>query len=151
LCVDDGVVGVGDRLHEREPEPDPDPDPVGSGTLVGAVSLERFEQAGELAGRDHGSGVRDREDGVAGGGVGGEVESACGGVVTDGVLDQVRDEPLDQQGLAGGAGGLECRSWRSQAAMTRLPISRRAAVSALGSASVASVSASWRVISPRSS
>ena len=48
LCVDDRVVGVGDRLHDREPEPhpDPDPDPARRGAFVGAVSLERFEQAG---------------------------------------------------------------------------------------------------------
>ena len=30
FCVEDGVVGVGDRLHDREPEPDP----VGKGAFV---------------------------------------------------------------------------------------------------------------------
>jgi hypothetical protein len=45
---DGGVVGVGDRLHDRKAKPDP----VGSEARVGAESLERFEEAGELAGRN---------------------------------------------------------------------------------------------------
>ena len=47
LCDDGGVVGVGDRLHDREAEPDP----VGRGACVRAESLEGLEEAGELAGR----------------------------------------------------------------------------------------------------
>ena len=97
LCGDGGVVGVGDRLYDGEAEPDP----VGRGAWVRAESLERLEEAGELAGRDHGSGVRDREGGASCGGVRGDVEPAAGNVVTDGVRDQVRDEALDQLRVAG--------------------------------------------------
>ncbi len=74
---------VGDLLHDRETEPDP----VG----LTAQSMERLEQAGNVARPDHAAGVRDREDGLAGGGVRGEVQPAFGDVVTDGVIDQVRD------------------------------------------------------------
>jgi len=56
LCVDSRVVGVGDRVHDREAEPSP----VGAGAGVRPESLERLEQAGELAGGNHRSGVRDR-------------------------------------------------------------------------------------------
>jgi len=103
--VDRGAVGVGDRLHDREPEPDP----FDRGASVGVASLEGLEDAGELAGRYHGSGVRDREPGTASDGVCGGVESASGCVVTDGVLYQVRYEPLDQQWVTGCSGGFEPR------------------------------------------
>ena len=105
FCVDHGIVGVGDSLHDREPEPDP----IGRGAFLRAASLEGLEEPGEFAGRDHGPGVRDHDGRVAGGGVRGDVEPASWHVVTDGVLYQVRDEALDQQRVAGCSGGLERR------------------------------------------
>ena len=45
-------------------------------------------------------------------GVGGDVEPAARNVVTDGVGDQVRDEPLDQLRVTGRSGGLERRGAR---------------------------------------
>ena len=42
VCGDGGIVGVGDRLHDREAEPDP----VRGGVCVRAESLEGLEQGG---------------------------------------------------------------------------------------------------------
>ena len=105
LCIDDGTVGVGDRLHDREPEPGA----IGRGTHVRAASLEGLEEARKLARRDHGPGVSDHDRRPAGDGVRGDVEPSLRHVVTDGVLDQVRDEALEQQRVAGRSGGLERR------------------------------------------
>jgi hypothetical protein len=69
--------------------------------------VEGSEQAVDLARWDDGAGVRDREDGAAGRGVGGEVDSALRNVVADGVFDQVCHEALDQFWVAERDGRLE--------------------------------------------
>jgi len=103
--VDPGVVPVGDRLDDGKTETAA----VSGGALVRAQALEGLEQAVELAGRDHGAGVRDREDGAARGGVRGDLESASRNVVPDGIFDQVRHEALEQFRVAERDGGLEGR------------------------------------------
>ncbi len=105
LCGDGGVVGFGDRLHDGEPEPGP----VGRGACLRSESLERLEQAGELTGRNQRAGVCDREGGASCDGGRGDVDLAARNVVTDGVIDEVRDEAFDQLRVAGCSGGLECR------------------------------------------
>jgi hypothetical protein len=105
VCRDSGLMSGRDRLHDRESEPGP----VSGGSCVWAESLERLEQSLELAGRDHRSGVRDREGGASSGGVRDDVEPAVGDVVADGIRDQVRHEALDELRVAGRSGRLEHR------------------------------------------
>ena len=90
-------------MHDREAKPNP----VGTGARLRAQPLKRLEETSELASRNHGSAVRDREDGAPGGGVGGDVEPTARNVVPDGVRDQVRDEALDQLRVASRSGKLE--------------------------------------------
>jgi hypothetical protein len=103
LGGDGGVVRVGDRLHDREAEPDS----VRSLAWTSAESLEGLEEAGELAGGDHGSGVRDREPGASSDGVRGDFEPAVPDVVIGGVGDQIRDEALEKLRVAADPGRFE--------------------------------------------
>jgi len=102
--IEHRVVGIGDRLDDREPEPDP----IGGGASVSLESLEGLKETGQLAARDHRARVRDREAGTSRGGVRVNLDVAARNVVTDGIHDQVCDEPVDQPRVAAGAGRLEC-------------------------------------------
>ena len=87
----------------------PSPTPSAAGPAWSCSRWNGWNRRCELAGRDHRSGVRDREGGASCGGVRDDVEPAARDVVTDGVRDQVRDEALDQLRVAGRSGGLERR------------------------------------------
>jgi hypothetical protein len=97
LSADDRVVCPGDRLHDGESEPDA----ASAETRLRVESLEWQEEARELAGRNEGPRVRDREQRAFCGRVGCELDAAAGDVVADGVGKEVRDEALDELRLSG--------------------------------------------------
>ena len=72
-----------------------------------AEPLEGLEQAVDLGGRDDLPGVGHRQDGAAVAGPGGDLDVPAGDVVPDGVVDQVGDQLLDQEGVAVEGGGLD--------------------------------------------
>ena len=67
-------------------------------------SLEGLEQPLELRGRNRGSGVGNRQDGVRAGRGGANLDAASGLVVADGVVKEIADQPLDQRRVAAGGG-----------------------------------------------
>jgi hypothetical protein len=92
-------------LHDGESEPDA----ASAETRLRVESLEWQEEARELAGRNEGPRVRDREQRAFCGRVGCELDAAAGDVVADGVGKEVRDEALDELRVAVCQGPFERR------------------------------------------
>ena len=91
-----GAVRGGDRLDDGESQ---SVSVVVPGTGA-AQSLEGLEETLDLFGRDGRAGVRDGHEGAAVAGPGGDLDLSAGGVVADRVVDQVRDQALDQSWIA---------------------------------------------------
>jgi hypothetical protein len=96
-------VSVRDRRDDRQPqsEPVPLPDPVGG------EPLERLEEPVDLLGGNVGSGVGHRKRGRPALGVRANVHGSVRDVVPQRILDQVRDEALDQAPVARDGGHVE--------------------------------------------
>src|SRR4029450_1295315 len=86
------AVGGGDRADDGQAETGA---AVGAGA-VGLQSVERLEQGRDLVGGNEGAAVGDRDKGHGAGVAGVDLDPAAGLVVADGVLDQVGDQPLQQ-------------------------------------------------------
>ena len=87
---------VGDGLDDREAEPGP---AAWSGSMS-LESVERLEEPPELHRRDDRAGIGDDEHGLPSRGTCRNFQSAAGEVVTGRVRDEVRNEPLDENGVA---------------------------------------------------
>jgi hypothetical protein len=93
--------------------------------------LERLEQAADLTGRDHLTGVPHREDGLPGGGAGGDLHPPAGHVVPQGVVGQVGDQALDQARVAQDRGRAQ-RGLHADAALAGFLITGRGDVTGDG-------------------
>lgn len=95
------MVDGGDRRDNCEAEPE--------AITPGAVlrSLERLEEDAEGGRGDDGAGVRDDQGDLSIRSGRGELRGRHRGVVSNGVVDEVRDEALQDHPIAGCHGGLQ--------------------------------------------
>jgi hypothetical protein len=101
---DGGGVGAGDGADDGQAEAVAVA--VGAGGAR-AEPLEGLEQAVDFGGRDDLAGVGHRQDGAGVADLGGDLDFPAADVVPDGVVDQVRDQLLDQERVTVEGGGLE--------------------------------------------
>ena len=90
-------MGADDRLDDRQPEPRA----LSVARALGRKPLERPGEPADRTGVDDGAGVGDRQKRDAATSPGGHLDSPRVRVVREGVVDQVRDETLDQARIAG--------------------------------------------------
>src|SRR4051794_33256950 len=101
--LDRAAVGLRHGTDDREPEAHA----VAAGTAVEA--LEGLEQRRNGRGRHDLAGVAHLDGAAAGDAPGAALTQPAVAVVADGVLDEVRDEPVEQPAVAADRGGLEGR------------------------------------------
>ena len=97
---------VGDRGDDREA--DAVPFEIAVAALVRSAP-EGLEQLADVLGRNRWAAVGDAQGRGAGARLGAEVDPAAAQVVADGVVEEVRDQPLDEPRVAARRRGLERR------------------------------------------
>src|SRR3954471_771985 len=102
--LDRAAVRLGDRAHDREPEPD------AVAPRAAVQALEGLEQRRQRVGRDHVPVVADLDGAEARRAGGVDLDRAALPVVPHGILDEVRDEALEQPPVAADGGRVEGRA-----------------------------------------